>query len=251
MSLEKLITISSDDKDSDSQSNRNFFVTLRETYYTQGINKILIKEVTIPNCFYNISNGIGNGKLNNQIIYNIGGSDLSLYLLEGQYNIDQFISALTALFLSVGIVVIITQDEISQKLIFQFTINLSIKICPMSNVLGLTNPLICLAGVPIKTHYPPDLSGVNAVNIHSTIIAESNGIDGNSGLINLMERVSLHDIPFGSFGYKMNSDTELASISYAQPKNLSRVDIRLRDGSGNILDIGTKKMSVVLKCYFA
>ena len=40
MSLEKLITISSDDKDPDSVSNSNFWVSLKETYYTQNIIKI-------------------------------------------------------------------------------------------------------------------------------------------------------------------------------------------------------------------
>ena len=89
------------------------------------------------------------------------------------------------------------------------------------------------------------------MNIHSSILGESNGIDGNSGLINLLERVSLHDIPFGSFGYRQNSDSDLAMVSYAQPKNLQRIDIRLRDTQGNILDIGTKKMSIVIKVYFS
>ena len=69
MSLEKLITISSDDKDSDSVSNSNFWVTLKENYYTQNITRILIKEATVPNCFYNISDGTNNGKQNDILYY--------------------------------------------------------------------------------------------------------------------------------------------------------------------------------------
>lgn len=252
MSLEKLITISSDDKDSDSVSNSNFWVTLKENYYTQNITRILIKEATVPNCFYNISDGVNNGKQNDILNYIDAKVNKSLYVIPGQHNIDQFITALTAAFLANGTVVIITQDPITQTLLFNFTTVVTLLYnSPMAPIIGLTQDLPCVLGVPTHSWFPPDLSGVNAVNIHSSILGESNGIDGNSGLINLLERVSLHDVPYGSFGYKQNSDSDLAQVTYAQPKNLQRIDIRLRDTQGNILNIGTKKMSIVLKCYFA
>lgn len=253
MSLEKLVTISSDDKDPDSVSNSNFQVTLKESYYTQNINRILVKECTVPNCFYNLSDGTNNGKQNNQMSYSYLNFTNSFAVPPGQYNIDQFMSALVFEFLATGHVVVITQDELTQKLIFNFpaetiTIFSNSSIAP---VLGLTENLICPLGVPTSPQFTPDLSGINAVNVHSAVLGESNGIDGNSGLINLLERVSLHDIPFGSFGYKQNNDNDLAMVSYAQPKNLQRIDIRLRDTQGNILNIGTKKMSIILKVYFA
>jgi len=253
MSLEKLVTISSDDKDSDSVSNSNFWVTLKESYYTQNISRILIKEATVPNCFYNISDGTGNGKQNNQLIYNDSKFTNSFNMPPAQYNVDQFMSALEFEFLASGHIVNITQDPLTQKIIFNFPAESMtiLSTSSISPVLGITQNLVCPLGVPTSTQYPPDLSGINAVNIHSSILGESNGIDGNSGLINLLERVSLHDIPFGSFGYRQNSDSDLAMVSYAQPKNLQRIDIRLRDTQGNILDIGTKKMSIVIKVYFS
>jgi len=42
MSLEKLITISSDDKDPESKSNSDFFVSLKEKFYTQQIQRIMV-----------------------------------------------------------------------------------------------------------------------------------------------------------------------------------------------------------------
>jgi len=223
MSLEKLVTISSDDKDPDSVSNSNFQVTLKESYYTQNIIRILIKECTVPNCFYNLSDGTNNGKQNNVLNYLVAGLPYSFTITPAQYNIDQFITALIAGFLSNGHVVLITQDDLTQKLIFNFTQSTTLFfISLMSPVLGLTENLICLAGVATSTQFTPDLSGVNAVNIHSSVLGESNGIDGNSGLINLLERVSLHDIPFGSFGYKQNNDNDLAMVTYAQPKKIYR-----------------------------
>jgi hypothetical protein len=70
-SREKYVVISSDDKDSDSISNSNFRVTLKERYATQSIDRIIIKEVIVPNAFYNISDGDsvkGNGPANNILL---------------------------------------------------------------------------------------------------------------------------------------------------------------------------------------
>jgi hypothetical protein len=252
MSLEKLITISSHDKDADSNSNSDFFISLKERFYTQQIQRILIKEATIPNCFYNLSDGVNNGKQNNVLNFYVFEMAQVFTITPSQYNIDQFITALTAGFTTLGVGVIITQDELTQKLVFTFindvTLDAKSLIAP---VIGMTNSFTCLAGIPTSPQFPPDLSGINAVNIHSSALGESHGIDANTGLISLVERVSLHDIPYGSFGYKMNNDSELATIFYEQPRNLNRIDIRLRDTQGSLLNIGTKKMTLVIKVYFA
>jgi hypothetical protein len=252
MSLEKLITISSDDKDADSNSNSDFFVSLKERFYTQQIQRIMVKEATVPNCFYNLSDGVNNGKQNNVLNYFDINNPLTFTIAPAQYNIDQYITALIAGFLSNGIIVVITQDDLTQKLVFTFTNDTTLDAkSSMAPVLGMTNSFTCLAGVPTSPQFPPDLSGINAVNIHSTAIGEAHGIDSNTGLISLVERVSLHDIPYGSFGYKQNNDSDLATIYFEQPRNLNRIDIRLRDTQGKILNIGTKKMTLVLKVYFA
>ena len=252
MSLEKLITISSDDKDADSNSNSDFFVSLKERFYTQQIQRILIKEATIPNCFYNISDGTNNGKQNDILNYIDTKVNKSVFVVPGQYNIDQFMTSLTNQFLASGTVVVITQDPLTQTILFNFTTAVTLLYnSPMAPVIGLTQDLPCIINTTTHSWFPPDLSGVNAVNIHSTAIGEGHGIDANTGLISLVERVSLHDIPYGSFGYKQNNDSELATIYFEQPRNLNRIDIRLRDTQGSILNIGTKKMSIVLKVYFA
>ena len=206
----------------------------------------------MPNCFYNLSDGVNNGKQNNVLNYFDINNPLTFTIAPAQYNIDQYITALIAGFLSNGIIVVITQDDLTQKLVFTFTNDTTLDAkSSMAPVLGMTNSFTCLAGVPTSPQFPPDLSGINAVNIHSTALGEAHGIDSNTGLISLVERVSLHDIPYGSFGYKQNNDSDLATIFYEQPRNLNRIDIRLRDTQGKILNIGTKKMTLVIKCYFA
>jgi hypothetical protein len=54
MSLEKILVISSEDQDSFSTSNSDFTVTLKENYLTQNINRVLVKEITVPNVFPNV-----------------------------------------------------------------------------------------------------------------------------------------------------------------------------------------------------
>ena len=53
MSLEKLVVLSSDDKDSGSNSNSDFVVSLKEEYYTQNVLKVYVKDIVVPNVFPN------------------------------------------------------------------------------------------------------------------------------------------------------------------------------------------------------
>ena len=55
---------------------------------------------------------------------------------------------------------------------------------------------------------------------------------------------------YGTFAYKQNSDTELCTINYTMPRNLTVIDIRLRDREGNLLSIGTKRLTLMVKMYY-
>jgi hypothetical protein len=253
MSLEKLIILSSNDKDSNvSNNNSDFVVNLRETYYTQDIKRILVKEVQVPNNFYNIRDGT-NGSQNNELkITEQGFGQVTATVPQGQYTITEY---LTALDLAVNAVMVAT--------VFTSTLDVATKKITMTGVgnttiLDATSNMASALGLQTTTANQlvhimdalPNLSGINMVYVHSKDVAENHGIDGDSGLISVMESLSFHDVPFGAMGYKQNNDDELALIDYDQPKNLKTVLIVLRDDLGNKLDIGTSEMTVVLKCFF-
>jgi hypothetical protein len=262
-SREKICVISSDDKDSSSVSNSNFVVTLKERYSTQSIDRIVVKEVIVPNAFYNISDGDkakGNGPANNVLILEskISGP-ITFVLPAGQYNILQLISTLQTVMnlglITIGDSVVITRNDITNLLTFTFGIgNLAFNSnSSMAKVLGFFDSVAFgPPGTTVYTMpYPPDLSGINSVYIHSDALSDGSGIDASKGIINLVESVSMHNVPYGTFAYKQNMDAEFCTINYTAPKNLNVIDIRLRDREGSLLDIGTKRLSVVVKMYYS
>ena len=259
-SREKYVVISSDDKDIDSVSNSNFRVTLRERYATQSIDRIIIRECIVPNAFYNISDGDpikGNGPSNNHLTIDspILAGPTSFDLTAGQYNILQLIAALQAkmniTLTPIGSTVTITRDDITNLLTFTFigaNVFTFLGTSTMAPVLGFKGNLVQV-GTSIIIPDPPDLSGINSVYIHSEALSDGSGIDASKGIINLVESVSMATTAYGTFSYKQNSDTELCSINYTMPKNLNVIDIRLRDREGNLLNIGTKRLTLMVKMY--
>lgn len=262
-SREKYTVISSDDKDPDSISNSNFRVTLRERYATQSIDRIIIKEVIVPNAFYNISDGDsvkGNGPANNILLIESSETktQISVSIPAGQYNILQLMatlqSAINTQIATLTASVVITRDDITNLLSFTFTttgVFTFLGISSMAPVLGFkSNISYTPTTLTITMPDPPDLSGINSVYIHSEALSDGSGIDASKGIINLVESVSMATTAYGTFAYKQNSDTELCTINYTMPKNLNVIDIRLRDREGNLLNIGTKRLTLMVKMYY-
>jgi hypothetical protein len=269
MSLEKIVVISSSDKEDSSQSNSDFVVALQEKYYTQGVNKIQVKEISLPNVFYNIR---GSGTLrNNRLLINEDGIYVPFTIPEGQYvisdlgtppandlltTIENLVNPVVALN---GASVSLDFDAVSQKVIWNWTFGgVPYGFVPksegnlMADVLGIAEGDESQVGNTTQTpSYTPALNGYNMVYVQSKDLGESNGIDGDFGLIPLVESVSLHDSPFGSYAYKQSNDSELAEVRYENPRNLNRINITLRDVEGNKLDIGTNTMTITFKIYLS
>jgi len=263
-SREKRVVISSDDKDNGSVSNSNFKVTLKERYATQSVDRISVAEIIVPNCFYNISDGDskkGNGPANNILLidYSEMKTQISVTISAGQYNILQLISTLQTAINNAVITflasVVISRDDITNLLTFTFSnagTYTFLSISPMAPVLGfISNISYTPTTSIIVMTYPPDLSGINSVYIHSEALSDGSGIDANKGIINLVDAVSLHNVPYGTFAYKQTTDDVFALINYTMPRNLNVIDIRLRDREGNLLDIGTKRLTLVIKMYYS
>ena len=262
-SLEKLLVISSEDKDNPADSNSDFTVTLKESYYTQNVLRVLVKEITVPNVFPNIR-GTDYGSSQNNVLLFTDPSGQVVTLPEGQYLINSsnplldFTSILEGLMTSITVATIsVSYDELTNKIVFEVANDGSPNITilassPMASVLGITEDLVVPAtATPTSPSGQVDLSGYSNVYIHSKEVADTHGIDGDSGLIALVDPISLTDAPFGAYAYKQENDDELASIVYEDVRNLSRLRIVLRDNLGNKLPIGTHTMNIVLKIYLS
>ena len=266
MSLEKTIVLSSSDKEVNSTSNSDFVVQLKADSYTQGVNRIMVKDVSIPNVFYNVR-GAGYGSAQNNLLLiddNVGY--LPFTIPEGQYVISTLGTPpandlLTTIENLVNPAIApdtlsLSFDEVTQKIVWTWS-SLLYRFVPKSEG-NLAAPLLGIAegdqnivGLVQTPSYVPALQGYDMVYVQSKDIAESGGIDGDFGLIPLICGVSLADTPFGNYAYRQDNDGELAEIRYDSPRNLQRITITLRDVDGNKLDIGTNTMTITFKVFFS
>lgn len=264
MSLEKLVILSSDDKDITSNSNSDFTVSLKESYYTQNVLRVMIKDVIVPNAFPNIRGTAYGSSQNNIFVLNDGAMTYQVIVPEGEYVIstlgvppaNDLLTVLKNL-IDAAIapsVVTITLDAITNKLNFSFSVGnwdfVSTVNSPLNDVVGVTGAIGSLSP-SLDAQSIPDLSGYSMVYVHSKNIAEANAIDGDFGLISVAEAVSLVNAPYGSYAYRQNEDAILSTVLYDNPRNLSRIEIVLRDVKGNKLNIGTLKLTIIFKVILA
>lgn len=256
MSNQKYIRITSSDKIDTSVNNGNFSVALKDRITTQGVRAILVKELWIPNTFYNIRSS--SGFINNLFkMRETGQADISPTIQEGQYNIVTFMNALQTSInaLLVSGTVAITLDTLTNKIVFTFTGTTADFIYDyedgnlMASTVGITETIAGPSAV-ITAQSLPDLSGISAVFVHSPDLSLNETIDGDFGLIDSLESISFNNVPFGSMGYKQTNYDSVSSVIYPSVKNLSTIRITLRDQYGNILDPGTSDIIIVLKIIY-
>jgi len=255
MSREKIIVLNS--KDKDRGSNTDFVLSFNDSSIQQ-VSKVLIKDVFIPNLFYNVN------ERNNVLFFKQNAEAIkSITLQVGQYNVDTLATELKTQLetkLVFGTVVDITRSNIT----FKYTFTFSGAVTPANNevifyqdtstirdVIGLlqtTDPASNI--IVMDTVF--NLKGIEIVQVHSPEIGEMHGLDaGATGYISLLETVSLATTPFGSVAHRQNNDDELAMILYEQPKNLSIVRIVIRDEQGIKLTLpDNAHVSVMLKIFF-
>ena len=250
--LPKLLVINSKDKDVSSISNSNFEIQAQEKYLLQGISRIVIVEATVPNLFANINED------NNILDFKeAGGPLLQAFLPVGQYNVTQLISALESeieSLVSVGNVPTITLDPITNKLIINMSATGLIILgnSTIAEVIGLI-PGQDAVNVGLQTLLPRivNLSGLPIVYLHSKALSSSYGIDAGKGLTNLVVAVPLNEAPYGSYATLLPKDLAISEIVYDSPRNITTLDIRLRDSQGKLLDIENMHITLVVKIYFS
>jgi len=258
MSKEKILVVNS--KDKQSGTNGDFTVQFNDSS-CQQVQKVLVKEIFVPNLFYNIEND-GTRKNNTLVLSQNGLPNITVTIPEGQYNVDLLVVALKSAIDTVLIdsaIVTITRSSTTFKLTFTFSgagtaannnVQFFVAGSTIANAIGLENDTASTNVLVMDNVY--NLIGTEYVQVHSPQVGEVHGLDaGASGYISLVDTISLSDTPFGGTAYKQNNDDELAEILYEQPKNLSRISIVLRDEQGNKLSLpSNSNCSVMLKIYF-
>lgn len=257
MPVEKLLVINSNDKI--FGTNTDFTVQFNDSI-SQEVLKIIVKEVYIPNQFYNVEDD-GKRKNNTIILNQNGFGEVKATIPEGQYNIDSLIVALKTAIDAVlvdGAIVTITKNNTTNKLTFTMTgavtpANNNVSFVDTSLIKSLigfdaTIPQATVLNMP----YPWNLNELQFVQVHSPELASAHGLDaGSNTTINLLETVSMTSTGFGGVAYKQSNDDELHEILYDDQRVLQQIRIKLRDSDGNILSLPPNHhCTIIVKAYF-
>jgi hypothetical protein len=240
-----------------SGENNSFIIDLKESYGLQQISHIAVESATVPNLEYNINSR------NNRIFFQYGLSPAApLDFQEGQYDITTLMSELKSKMDTVagGLFFTITQDPLTRKISIVSSAATVFSFLPSS--LGFPSTMYEIIGfVPGTTVIStpitptviaarlPDLGGTQTAFIHSQALASGSTVN-STGSISILTSVPFHDVPFGAYGHYQTSDIELSKIRFSQPRNLSVVDIKVRDVDGNLLEISNSEVQVVIRCYY-
>ena len=244
--------ISSDDRTvSESKSNSDFTIYLKETIDSQQVKRIIVKDITVPNVFYNVRTSYG--EVNSEYTIWYGGVPFIANLTEGQYTIDEIITEVASQ-LNTGIggtPLTFTRDAKTSKI----TIASSGSTIQMPGVgyagnisLGFSVDSAVGASITGDSHF--DVSGIQNVYIQSNALAHSNGLDGSFGIVPILDEVSLVNTAYGAYATKENNDMESNEIRYPRLTNISAIDVLLVDRTGNPLPIGVSSMSFSIKTFF-
>ena len=251
-SLPKTLVINSRDKTATSSTNSNFDIECSESYLTQAVKRIVIEDAVVPNVFTNINN-------NNNILEfkeAPAGPLLQAFIPVGQYNIAQLILALETeiqALVTVGNTPTITLNPITNKLLIDMALTgiILLNKSTIAEVIGMV-PNDDILNVGLQTSLPRiiNLSGLPIVYIHSRALSSGHGIDAGKGITNFVVAIPMADVPYGAYGSLRPKDYVVSEIVYDSPRNITSLDIRLRDSDGQLLDIQNNHMTLIVKLYF-
>ena len=252
-----LVKVSSEDRDPESISASDFIVSYNNAPCMGNINRLAIKNIIVPNVFYNINNtgynrfNTGNHEL---FIKNITtNTPFSIAITPGNYTISQLITVINTQLSLSGAGLSVTEDPVTKKLVFTSSGGLfAYSKDGMGGYLGMINPPPFTGpGTLIYTLEGfPNLSGVKEIYISSARMSDGSHLVIPFGsTLPVIAAVPI-SVGFGEFQTYIAPNIELDEIifpSYSAGSNLRTIDIQVRDTFGNILDTGGLSTTITFK----
>ena len=251
----KLLRISSRDRDTTNtnETNASFSVEIPD-YATNRVSRIETIYASCPNIFNNID------ETNNRIAFfrRTTGDVFTKYVRTiptGQYTINDLLPLLgTALTTGAGptlLTITATYNSTTNRIELEAvgTVTDYIRITnaslesqyepsPLDPVIGNnTNDIILEGAGPVSLNLPPNLTGISEVYIHSKDLSQSNTAEAQ-GTFSALDVLSLTETPYGAVASHYYKDPTMHHVDYApyqSERNLTKINIRLRDSEGNLL----------------
>lgn len=254
-----LVKVSSEDRDPQSISSSDFIVSYNNAPCMSNVNRLAVKNVIVPNVFYNINdtgyNTQNNGN-NELFIKNItSGLEFSIGLNPGNYTVDELITEINSLFVGASIGLTLTQNTVTKKLKFTSSGDYFAYLTDrLGGYLGMINPpSFDSAGLLVYTLEGfPNLSGVKEVYISSSRMSDGSHLVVPFGGSKPVIAAVPITVGFGEFQTYIAPSLELDEIifpSYSAGSNLRTIDIQVRDNFGNILDTGGLPTTMTFKAF--
>jgi len=235
----RLLLIRSTDRESlATQSTTDFTIDFGNTL-SRNIKKIAIKNISIPNVFYNIN------RYNNILIVN--GVPYTIPL--GQYSITQLITELQTLLVALTFTAV--PDPITYKLnvttAAPATYSSFINGSTIARVVGLnvTNNLITAAGSFPNVY---NLSGPKYIFINSEVMSANTNLITKTGTLPITSPI-LVNAPYGENITYENTEQNFDSIDFDISQSMRTISIKITDENNNILDLNGNNFVAVFKIY--
>lgn len=270
----KFLRISSNEKAQASQSNSVFSVDIPQSEYIDNVKGFYVHSIECPNVFNNITSQ------NNKIDVSFPGphteTPFTISITEGYYLIDDLLTQINAqiaaeiasngdayslIFSKVGvyptekILVTVLGVSTGQLCLFNVPNDIlsTIGIESDTDALAGSTPFCVDNGVPKVAQNIPNLIGATALYVHSRALATNNLVE-KDGVFSTVDKLNL-DKPYGAVCYSnFNNDTthEKRYFPFSDKRSLRKIDIKLRDINGNILELPPNfNFTMMLKIFYS
>jgi len=271
-----VLKLSSNDRDlKQSNSSSDFVVNITQGKHLQQVKGVVVKQIACMNRMFNINQynnkfrfwtGIPAGQTLDEK-YDVSANDAlgtryDIVVPEGQYTFFELTLALTSQIVPTGLALVITRDATNQKLTQIDTSAVRVSFygsqlirtgepSGISELLGFESGEIyhVETGTPLLAPFIPKLEGVRFVSIHSRALSPINGLDASGISNNLLASFPMNT-PYGTNEIYESPNPRSDLILYKTERNISQIDIRLRDEYGRPLDNRNGDITLVLNVIY-
>ena len=271
-----VLKLSSNDRDlKQSNSSSDFVVNINQGKHLQQVKGVVVKQIACMNRMFNINQynnkfrfwtGIPAGQTLDEK-YDVSANDAlgtryDIVVPEGQYTFFELTLALTTQIVPTGLALVITRDATNQKLTQIDTSAVRVSFygsqlirtgepSGISELLGFESGEIyhVETGTPLLAPFIPKLEGVRFVSIHSRALSPINGLDASGISNNLLASFPMNT-PYGTNEVYESPNPRSDLILYKTERNISQIDIRLRDEYGRPLDNRNGDITLVLNVIY-
>lgn len=250
----KIIRINSEERNNSLvDPPEQFVVNFNNSTQLQGVTRIVLKSCSIPYVVYNIKDGPTDHSKTDTFTFN-NGTDQTITVAAGNYNIAQLITAITADALAVAEGLAITVNSFTGKLQFTSTNALTYLSAAsgnnMARLLGISADSSAVTSFDAQNL--PNLSGHPNIYIASKALSDgSHLVSPSLGSLSVFAVIPIN-VPFGSTiqyeSFQEHLD-EINYISFANGKSIQSVDLSLYDGDGLLIDMQGLNWTIIIKAY--